>query len=72
MSYNGNINHIVNQDDEDIMWKFKYFVSYEGPLNNYPPNYKRSYYNVMVTWGKGGTTTNTDRVQDSLWNKNSV
>ena len=37
MSYNDIINHISNQEDEDIVWKFKYMFSHEGPLNDSHP-----------------------------------
>ena len=33
MSYNNIINHIANQEDEYIVWKFKHIVAHEGPLN---------------------------------------
>ena len=33
ISYNVIINHIKNQEDEEILWKFKHIVSHEGPLN---------------------------------------
>ena len=37
MSYNDSINHIVNQEDEGIVCKFKHIVAHEGSLNDSRP-----------------------------------
>ena len=57
MSYNDIINHVLNQEDKDIMQKFKCIVSNEVPLIAYCPNYKVLRYNFMVYWDTGYTTT---------------
>ena len=46
MEYNDIINHIANQEDEDIVWKFKFIVVHEVPLKNSHTNYKGSCYNM--------------------------
>ena len=38
MSYNGIINNISNQEDQDIVCKFKFIVAHEGPLIHYYTN----------------------------------
>ena len=57
MSYKDIINHIENQEDEDILWEFKGIVSHEGTLNDSHTNYKGSHYNFMVEREIGETTT---------------
>ena len=57
MSCNKITNHIVHKEDEAIWWKLKRIVSHEGLNIVYHPNSKLSWYNVMVEWGKGETTT---------------
>ena len=39
--------------DEAILWKLKSIVSHEGLNIASHTNYKGSWYNVMVKWGKG-------------------
>ena len=41
MLYNNIMNHIVNHEDEYIVWKFKHIFGHEGPLKDYHPNYKK-------------------------------
>ena len=53
MSYNDIIIHILNQEDEDTVCKFKHIVANKGPLNDSHPNYKWSCYNVIIEWKKG-------------------
>ena len=53
ISYNKIINHIANQEDEAIVWKFKLIVTHEWQLNESNTNYKGSRYNVMVGWETG-------------------
>ena len=48
MSYNNIINHITNQEDEDIVWKLKRMIAHEGPLKDSHPESKGYYCNIMV------------------------
>ena len=59
MSYNDIINHIKNQEDEDIGGRFKCIVAHKTTLNNSHTNYKVSNYNAIYEWGKWYNTTNT-------------
>ena len=56
MSYNYIINHIVNQEDEYIVCKFKFIMAHEGLLISYRPKLKGYWYNVIVEWDTGETT----------------
>ena len=50
-------NHIVHKGDEAIFWKLKHIVSYEGLNIKSHGNGQKSWYDVMVEWGTGETTT---------------
>ena len=50
ISYNDIINHITNQEDENIVCKSKCIVAHEVSINESHRNYKGSCYNVMVEW----------------------
>ena len=49
--------HIKNQDDQDVLWKFKHIVGHQGPLLPKDPDYKGSMWNVMMEWENGEITT---------------
>ena len=50
-------NHIIHQEDKEIVWKLKQITEHEEPLNSYHPNYKGGWCDVMVEWDTGRTTT---------------
>jgi hypothetical protein len=39
-----------NEDNDDIVWRFKCIIGHEGPLIHTDPNYKGSKYNVLMEW----------------------
>ena len=53
MSYTEIINHIENQEDQDILWTLKPIIEHEGPRIASPDKYKGSCYNVIVQWETG-------------------
>ena len=59
MSYSDIINKIANQEDEDILWKFKRIFAHDRPLNQYHTNSKGYLYNVMVELETWENTTET-------------
>ena len=57
ITYNQLLNHISQQDENDVVWKFRKIVSHQGPLRQEHRDYKGSTYNVMVEWENGEITT---------------
>ena len=57
MSYNDILAHIQQDEDSDIVWKFRHITSHEGPLRHNHPSYKGSSYNVLVEWENGEITS---------------
>ena len=57
ISYNQVLNYLEkdNQDDE-ILYKFRAITDHHPQLDNDDPNYKGSLYNVMVEWETGEIT----------------
>ena len=51
------IYYISNQENEDIVCKFKIIVAHEGALIKSHPNHIGYSYNVMVEWETGATNT---------------
>jgi hypothetical protein len=39
-----------NEENDDIVWRFKHIVGHQGPLICTDPNYKGSKYNVLMEW----------------------
>jgi hypothetical protein len=56
LSYNQILEYMSNQDDDDIIWKFKEIVGHKGPLSKTHKDYKGSPYNVTVLWENGETS----------------
>ena len=50
MAYNDIVNHIYQDQDSDIVWKFKDIIGHEGPLSQSHPSYNGSKFNVKVRW----------------------
>ena len=57
MSCDSTNNHIVHQENKDIVCKLKHIVVHEELLILFQHNYKGTWYNVMVEWDIGETTT---------------
>ena len=41
------------ENNDEVLWKFKRIASHQGPLRPGHPDYKGSTYNVMVEWENG-------------------
>ena len=57
MSHNEILDQIQIQDDQDqIEWRFKHIIYHEGPLPRNYPNYNGSLYNAMIDQENGEIT----------------
>ncbi len=45
-----------NEENEDIVWRFKWIVIHQGPFIHTDPNCKGSKYNVLMEWENGEIT----------------
>jgi len=52
LSYNEVVDHFAchNNDSPNTVWKFRRIIGHEGPLEPHHPNYKGSWFNVMMEW----------------------
>ena len=57
LSYAEVLDHITQQEDDKILWKFCRIVAHEGPLTDKDPTYKGSSYNIMIKWETGEITS---------------
>ena len=53
MTYNEILQHIKDDESQNVLWKYKRINSHQGPLAHNHPNYKGSDYNVMIGWESG-------------------
>ena len=56
LTYNQILEFISNQEDDEIVWKFREIIGHKGPLNKTYKDYKGSPYNVTVLWENGETS----------------
>ena len=56
MSYNDLLSSL-EEDGENIVWKFKCISAHQGPLMPKDKDWNGSAYNVMVEWENGEITT---------------
>jgi hypothetical protein len=58
ITYNQLLEFLGKQDeDNNIVWKFRRIVSHQGPLKPEHNDYKGSNYNVMIEWETGEITS---------------
>ena len=58
ITYNKLLDYLANQDeDNEVVWKFRRIVSHQGPLKPGDNDYKGSNYNVMIEWETGEVTS---------------
>ena len=57
LSYQEIMEHINNDAENPVYWKFKRITAHEGPLTPSHRNYKGSKYNVMIEWENGEITS---------------
>ena len=55
-TYNQILDHIMKDEESEIVWKYKRIASHQGPLSADHPDYNGSIYNVMVEWENGEIT----------------
>ena len=55
-AYNELLDYISQDEESEIVWKFKRIVSHEGPLKRGDHGYNGSAYNVMIEWENGEIT----------------
>ena len=53
MTYNEILNHLENDESQNVLWKNKRIPSHQGPLHTRHPDYKRGPYNVMIECENG-------------------
>jgi hypothetical protein len=56
ITYNQLLDYLANNDNIDVVWKFKRITSHQGPLTPKHSNYTGSTYSIMVEWENGETT----------------
>jgi len=57
ITYNKLQEYLAKQDeDNEVVWKFRRIVSHQGPLKQGHNDYKGSPYNVMIEWETGEIT----------------
>ena len=57
MTYNQILEYMSRQEDDDeVLWKFKNIIGHQGPLTKGHKSYKGSPYNVTVLWENGETS----------------
>ena len=56
LSYTEIVSRLEQDEDGDVIWKFRRITGHEGPLTKHHPNYRGSNYNVMVEWENGEVT----------------
>jgi hypothetical protein len=52
IAYN-DISNYLDNDDQEIGWKFKKIVAHQGPLTSKDKDWKGSMWNVMIEWENG-------------------
>ena len=58
IAYNEILDYIQKDDDDgEIVWKFRRITAHEGPLKPNHPNWKNSTWNVMIEWENGEITS---------------
>ena len=59
LSYDQVLQYITarENDEDEIIWKFRRITAHEGPLRPTDPTYNGSKYNVMVEWETGEITS---------------
>ena len=58
ITYNKLLDYLAKQDeDNEVVWKFRRIVSHQGPLKPGDKDYKGSNYNVMIEWETGEITS---------------
>ena len=50
LGYNDIVQRIYDDQESDIVWKYKEIIAHEGPLSQNHPNYRGSSYNNKVRW----------------------
>jgi hypothetical protein len=56
ITYNQLLDYLARDNDNDIIWKFKRIISYQGPITSNQPDYNLSTYNLLIEWENGETT----------------
>ena len=57
MTYNEILDYIdKNEDDDQIVWRFKRIFAHQGPIKSGHKDYKGSMYNVGIEWENGEKT----------------
>jgi hypothetical protein len=57
LSYQQVLDHILADQNTEVVWKYKRIVATEGPLQPWDRKYAGSTYNVLVEWEDGSTTS---------------
>ena len=56
LTYQQVLDHILKDENTEVVWKYKQIVGVEGPLKPNHPSYNGSNYNVLVEWEDGSTS----------------
>ena len=57
LTYQQVLDHILKDEDTEVVWKYKQIVGTQGPLSTSHPEYQGSKYNVLVEWEDGSTSS---------------
>ena len=58
ITYNQLVEYLSKQDeDNEVVWKFRRIISHQGPLKQGHADYKGSNYNVLIEWETGEVTS---------------
>jgi Reverse transcriptase (RNA-dependent DNA polymerase) len=57
ITYNRLLDYLAQDEENEVVWKFRRIVSHQGPLKSEHPDYKGSMYNIMVEWETGEVTS---------------
>ena len=57
ITYNEILEYMQDDEANPTVWKFKKITAHEGPLIKTHPQYKGSFYNIMVEWDTGEITS---------------
>jgi hypothetical protein len=57
ITYNQMLDYISREEEDPIVWKFRWITAHQGPLTPDHPDYNGSRYNIMIEWENGEITS---------------
>ncbi len=56
LTYGELMDYIEDQEQEQILWRYKRIIAHQGPIKPGDPDYNGSTYNVLIEWENGEQT----------------